>query len=165
MDVFYEQLVSIKKSPVKILLIILIWLLAVGLSALALLLLQYIGVLLAAALLYGAYRISGLMSVEYEYILTNGEMDIDKIVAKSSRSRMITFKCGNIEKISEFDGTKPANGKFILCASQDNTALIITVKHNKEGIVNLVMSPNERMTDEMKKYLQYSVKRELEGLK
>ena len=39
-----------------------------------------ITILLAAGSLYGGYILITNMSVEYEYIVTNGEMDIDKII-------------------------------------------------------------------------------------
>lgn len=42
--------------------------------------------------LYGGYILITNMSVEYEYIVTNGEMDIDKIIAKRRRKRLITVK-------------------------------------------------------------------------
>ena len=46
--------------------------------------------LLAFGALYGGYRLITNMNVEYEYIVTNGEMDIDKIIAKRSRKRLLT---------------------------------------------------------------------------
>lgn len=42
------------------------------------------------------------MSVEYEYIVTNGEMDIDKIIAKRRRKRLITVNARTFERFGPF---------------------------------------------------------------
>lgn len=63
---------------------------------------SFIGLLLVAAIWYGVYMLIGMQNVEYEYILTNSEMDIDKIMSKKGRKHMVTFDfkdvsvCANI---------------------------------------------------------------------
>ena len=47
--------------------------------------LMMIGVLLAGLALFGGYQLTTRMDLEYEYIFTNGEVDVDKIVAQRSR--------------------------------------------------------------------------------
>ena len=43
------------------------------------------GVLLAAGVIYLTYRLFRAFNVEYEYIATNGAIDIDRITARSKR--------------------------------------------------------------------------------
>lgn len=50
-----------------------------------------LGLLLIAGMWYGAYILINHRSIEYEYILTNSEIDIDKIMAKKGRKRIISF--------------------------------------------------------------------------
>ena len=61
-----------------------------------------ITILLAAGSLYGGYILITNMSVEYEYIVTNGEMDIDKIIAKRRRKRLITVNARTFERFGPF---------------------------------------------------------------
>jgi len=42
------------------------------------------------ALCFGAYYLFGTLNVEYEYIFTNGELDIDCIYSKSRRKRQFS---------------------------------------------------------------------------
>ncbi len=47
--------------------------------------------LTVAGIYYGSYKIISSFDVEYEYILTNGELDVDKITHKKKRRRIITI--------------------------------------------------------------------------
>lgn len=61
-------------------------------------LLAGIGLLLIAGCWYFAVKLIKNRSVEFEYILTNHELDIDKIMAKSTRKRLTTVDLYKIEK-------------------------------------------------------------------
>ncbi len=50
-----------------------------------------VGLLLIAGVWYGLYLIIGSQNIEYEYILTNSEMDIDKIMSKRGRKSVVSF--------------------------------------------------------------------------
>ncbi|UKI37385.1 MAG: DUF6106 family protein [Clostridiales bacterium] len=43
--------------------------------------------LIDAGVVYGAYILITHFNVEYEYILTNGDIDIDKIIAKKKEKK------------------------------------------------------------------------------
>ena len=165
MDNFYEQLVVINKTIAKRLLIVLLWLAVIAISTVCLILLLEIGVLLTAGLLFLAYKLTGMTTVEYEYIITNGEMDVDKIVAKSKRTRVKTFKCAEIEKIEKYTPsvTSSAEDKKVLyCGNINENTYIFRVRHEKDGLIVFVLEPNERLRKEIYKYLQYSVKKSVE---
>ncbi len=102
MDYFNENLVQRKKTGKDIILIIAAILLGIALSVFLLpfIFTQFIGqlVLLAiAGVWYGVYVIITRRRVEFEYIVTNNEMDVDKIVAKRKRSRLFTLNTKEIE--------------------------------------------------------------------
>ena len=89
MDSFKEQIV--RKIPTKNDKIqkIFIMIASVALAALCFIFpfgtqFSVIGIFLAAAALYGGYYLTTKLDVEYEYIFTNGEIDVDKITAQRS---------------------------------------------------------------------------------
>lgn len=59
-----------------------------------------IGLVLIAFMWYFAIFIMKKFSVEYEYILTNSEIDIDKIMSKSQRKRIISFDFAEVEVVA-----------------------------------------------------------------
>ena len=79
MDTFFEQIVSIKKSGKAVALFCLVWILALTLCAFLLLtgILGMLTPILIIGLGYGAWWLTSKLNVEYEYIVTNGTMDID----------------------------------------------------------------------------------------
>ena len=84
MDVFFEQIIPIKKTGKTIVLFLGIWVLAALISALVFLFLVSFSPIFIFGIGYGAYYLSSKLNVEYEYIITNGILDIDKIINKSS---------------------------------------------------------------------------------
>ena len=107
MDTFFEQIVTMKKSGKVIAGIFGIWFLAFILSV-ALLLFPVLGslnLLVIAGIIFGAFKLSTRFNVEYEYIVTNGTMDIDKIVNKSSRKRMASFELSGVSRLEKFNSS------------------------------------------------------------
>lgn len=111
MDVFLEYMIKRKKGPKEIVADVLIILAAaafivVVLPNLAVLVpfLQSFVLLLAAGAVYAAYRLIASHNVEYEYIITNGEMDIDKIIAKRQRRRVLSVSCRKFEIVAPLHG-------------------------------------------------------------
>jgi hypothetical protein len=93
-DNFYEQLITTyKTTPYKIVnasFYIFGFLALITISALPMAVLCAV---LAAAAFFGKKK----LYVEYEYVFTNGEIDVDKIVEMKKRSRVITFNIKNVE--------------------------------------------------------------------
>ena len=92
MDVFVEQLVKKPANGKTLALKILIVFGVIIVSAFCLYL-ALLGIILAILLIFAAiyagfYLITGL-DAEYEYIVTNGEIDIDKIIAQRKRKRQV----------------------------------------------------------------------------
>ncbi len=108
-DVYLEYLVKKKKTGGQAALVALICLLGIVLSFVFLALtfvvgvsmqqagtgigqiVSFVGLLLIAAVWYGAYLLITMQNVEYEYILTNSELDIDKIMSKKGRKPIVSF--------------------------------------------------------------------------
>ena len=93
---FHEYIIKRKKGPKEILLSILTYMGAAVLSVVPLIILIPMGLSSIAALLffgcyYFAYKISGSMKKEYEYIFTQDTICIDVIMNSSRRKRILKF--------------------------------------------------------------------------
>lgn len=165
MDIFYEQLVSIKNNSKNLMMKTLIWFLT---ALVIVLLFLFIGYLQAIgiALIFGAgylgWFLSSKFNIEYEYILTNGEMDIDKITAKRKRKRILNFKCANIERMGKYRPAEHANGSYtstyVICNVDENS--FFAVIRQEKGLILVIFSPNEKIIDGMKKFLPRQVSRD-----
>lgn len=157
MDTFFEQIITIKKSIKEVILLFLIWILACGLALFLLLLLGIaMGFLAAALIAYGTYRLSQTFFIEFEYIVTNNLLDIDKIIAKSSRKRMASIEIPDISEIKKYQYSKTApkgtERVLLTCNPEDKDAYEITVKSDNETL-KIIMAPNEKIKDGIKKSL------------
>lgn len=122
-DIFLENLVPRKKDAKDKAIIVLVVLAGVVLTVVLLMLMFglsmaamssdqmrnmssmtfSIGLLLVAAVWYGVYRIINSRNVEYEYIVTNSELDIDKVMSKRGRKHLITIDVKNASCMGRID--------------------------------------------------------------
>lgn len=169
MDTFIEQLVVIKNSGKVKATKIAIWavcsLLALGLIAFAILspTFSFLLLILAAAAFLCAYYMCGQLNNEFEYIITNRDIDIDRIVNKKKRIRMASFTCSDIEDIEKYDpykhvGDKSRNINVYFGCTPDENAYAFKIKHPKNGHYFLVITPNEDFRDAVRKFVQYNLK-------
>jgi hypothetical protein len=160
MDTFFEQIVTIRVTGKKFAGIILIWLAAIVLCAAILFAsfilkaLMMLFILLVAAILFGAYKLAQRFFVEYEYIITNGELDVDCIIARNSRKRLITIDLPDIDELGTFSEERFAGKSFehkYICCNEDDKALYIIYNHPKQGKTLLVFAPNAKLQEAISK--------------
>ena len=158
MDTFFEQIIKINlnaKAKLIIAAIVLVDILIVfALIFFALAFAPAIVFLVVIAAIYGGYKLVSLLSIEYEYIYTNGELDVDKIVAKSNRKRMVSIKCSEVEKYGEYKG-QPAPGSvkstFHFCNPDSEGQVYLIAKDRNLGMVMIVLAPEERVRLELER--------------
>ncbi len=101
------------------------------------------------------YKLS--FSVEYEYTLTNTTLDVDKIIAKAERSRMLSFDLKEITLVTPLSAVTPAefDGNFRTVADacaditdMDNTYCLFA-DTERYGTLRLTLTPNESMLSAM----------------
>ena len=114
--------------------------------------------LLAFGALYGGYRLITNMNVEYEYIVTNGEMDIDKIIAKRSRKRLLTVNARTFERFGPFKETDHASENYAnrvyACSTPNDPGCYYAVlNHQTMGHILLVFTPNDNVLNNLKTYI------------
>ena len=176
MDVFTEYMVKKQKSGKDVFLQILCGVSAAAVIVVALLLIPIVTLqfgqigsmytmlapLIALGAGYGAWYLISSMNVEYEYILTNGEMDVDKIVARRRRKRMITV---NARKFEAFGPYKPQEhtgkdyaGRVYACVSSEDPGNYYAVfNHATLGKNLLVFTPNDRVLDGLRGFIPRQV--------
>ena len=109
--------------------------------------------------IFGMFYLLKYRSKEYEYIFTNGEIDIDIISGRMTRKRCCTIKPENVEvitKYSEEEYKKHAGSVIkILDLStgirEDCYILIVNLNHTK---MMIIISPTQRLIEAWKPYLK-----------
>lgn len=165
MDTFFEQIVPVKKGLKGALLLVLLWIAALILSFVAFLIIAkylgaFIGIVAVGLIFYGAYKLSQNFFIEYEYIITNGTLDVDKIIAKNSRKRILSFDIANISSIEKYNvgRVNNTNEKYTFtCNADDENAYLMCVSKEGKPRMNIVFAPNDRIKEgivkELPKYI------------
>lgn len=168
MDTFAEQLV--KKSQNSSDSMKKVSILAGGGVIMALLLLlsfvTFFAFIFAAAAGYFMYRLLGGLNVEYEYTVTNGSLDIDKIVNQRKRINMISADVKDFTSFGlylsaddEFDGTEIRAIGADHASGIEEKPFYADFKNESYGNVRLVFSPNEKIIKCIKPYLPGKLKK------
>ena len=129
-------------------------------------LLPFIGLILAAVTGYGTYYLVTNMYVEYEYTFTNGELDIDKIIAKKKRKSMLSVSVGKFKEFSRYDENTPEETDDMTVVFATNNIAseeyYADFDHEAYGNTRLIFCPNENMINNMKKNLPRALRVKME---
>lgn len=107
----------------------------------------------------GAIYLFRRMNKEYEYIFTNGEIDIDIISGKMSRKRACTISSDNIEVFTKYtDEDYKKYSKDVVKVNNYSTGvkkdcyiIVVNINHTK---LMIMISPTERLVEALKPYLK-----------
>jgi hypothetical protein len=160
-DTFMEKIVAHKKTSRDYLTI-----LGVSLAGFVVLFLilsfgTYVAVLLPILLVgvgYGMWYLLSGLNREYEYIVTNGDLDIDVIIARRRRKRVFSGKSKDFElmaKVDSDDFREASKGQFKLldCSStiqaKENWFILAPYKGQRTLVV---FAPDERMLKSLKRF-------------
>ena len=105
--------------------------------------------------------------IEYEYALTNGDLDVDKIWGQSIRKRQFTVNCKDFEFLTPVSKATPnemtnKSYKTIIDACSYVTSpnsYVTAFQHDKLGYTRLVFEPTEKMLDAFRVYIPNKMKR------
>jgi len=100
MDLFNEKIIKKQKNALDILIIVLIILAALVAVFSTLSFLQLIAPIAVAGIVFGAYYLITMRNIEYEYAVTNGDIDIDIIINQRRRKRLFSANCKDFEKVA-----------------------------------------------------------------
>ena len=148
MDSFFEQIVQKKKTAVSWLIIAAVLLAAVALIAFVWIF-GILAVISTAGILYGAWWLITTQNVEFEYCVTNGDIDVDKIVARRKRVRLVSVAGRKVRALAPYDPQKPL-GKFqrtviVAPSLQEEGLWYFTYHSKKNGDTLVVFMPDERV--------------------
>ena len=171
MDIFVEQIV--KKAPTgkdtakKVLLVVAMCLLTAVLAFVMMFMPAFTGValLLLCGIMYGGYYLITGLDVEYEYIVTNGEIDIDKIIAKRKRSRLITGKVSSFEDFGRYENAPEIDSSVTIVSAVGNSLSgnetemwYADFTHASAGKVRLIISAEEKVIEAIRPFLPRQLK-------
>ncbi len=97
-DYYTEQLVK-RKAPASAMLIKILLILVTVLSVVAVMMIPF-GIIITALLICLDVYLFHNMDLEYEYLYVNGNLDIDKIMAKTRRKRIFSMELSEMEVIA-----------------------------------------------------------------
>ncbi len=150
-DVFFEQLISLRKTGGDWAKVCGIWTLAILLAAAIFLFLPIplFSLLAIAGIFFGAYKWTQRFSIEYEYSVTNGTMDVTKIYARSSRKYELGLDLSKVERLEKYDPSKEIHGNYkktvFACDRDDTNAYFMVVTEEAKGSRALIFAPNDRL--------------------
>lgn len=103
--------------------------------------------------------------VEYEYSFVNGELTIDKIMAKSKRKHMLDVDVKAFEKMGKYDPEKEEKLKInkvcdFSVDKYDSNTIYAYYKDGNSNNILLIFTPNEKLIGSMKTYVNNIVFRE-----
>ncbi|MHB8061837.1 MAG: DUF6106 family protein [Ruminiclostridium sp.] len=165
MDIFLEKIVKRKKTIIDTAIV-------AGIIILAILLMLVLGSfsflrpfapLLVVGIGYIAYTFIRNRSIEYEYIVTNGDLDIDMIIAQKKRKRIFTGNCKDFEMIAkltsgQYDHNTQSIKNRIMAISSMEASDIYFISLVKDGQKTLVFfEPHAKMIESFKKYIPRKV--------
>lgn len=169
MDFFEESFVERKKTPQDVMSIIVAFMAAF--IALYLILIQFnagkLVILIPleiAFVIFAVFVVISAFKVEYEYSVTNGDLDIDKIVAKRRRTRLITVNLRDVEYFALLDDTnisvaedKSINRVIDATSTIDSLNVYFAIFYVNNEKICLLFEPTEGMVNNFANYVPRSL--------
>lgn len=163
MDVYKEQLIRVKPDSQdkmkKVMIVVGMFCLCIMAIYFSIFIVPYIplGCLLIIGIVWGGLTLLKNLDYEYEYIFTNGDLDVDKIIAKAKRKRLCTVKVSTFTNFCVYDeGVEPktdVEASIVVTDGTDSTIYLAEFSHPDLGLCALYFSPNEEMLECIKGFL------------
>jgi hypothetical protein len=109
MDMFIEKIVKRRKSLMELAGTALIVVLVFVVCFLVFLYIPSFSLILVAGIIYLAYFLISRRNLEFEYAVTNGDLDIDKIINQKSRKRVFSANAKDFEVAARVKSDKYTN--------------------------------------------------------
>lgn len=116
-------------------------------------------IFLIAAIILGivAYFVIPGTDLEYEYLFVNGEMDIDKVMAKSKRKRVKSINMAEVDLIAPVNSHRMdyynSNQKmkvFDYSSGNDSHKRFAVITRDNSGACKIIIEPDEAMANSIK---------------
>ncbi len=161
MDTFMEKIVMKKKTMADHLITagIIFGVMVLILLILSIKEIAQFGLILAVGIGYLGYRLISSRNVEYEYIVTNGEIDIDKIISRRKRKRIFSAGCKEFDILSRVksnsfsQSVQSIKNRIDASSSIDSPDAFFATLNYKGEKTLLIFEPDERMLNNFKVYI------------
>lgn len=165
MDIFIEKLVTRKKTSRDYLIRVGIILAAIILSIAALTFLGGFGPIVIAGMIYGAYLFLTGTNVEFEYSVTNGDIDIDRITAQRKRKRVFSSHCKEFDMVARASDPKHQRevqnvnikNRIEAVSSMDSPDVYFITLNYKGNRTIVFFEPSEKMLNAFKTFIPRKV--------
>lgn len=175
-DVFIERMVKKKMESTDILILIgilagMVILFIVGFVVGFLMLgIPTLTLLIAAATVFGGYKLISMQLLEFEYSLTNGFVTVDKIMNRQTRKRLTSFECDSCEDLGVYAENEARlktrsfdTRVFATQFSDRRGSWYMIVRGKKTGKTLVVFDPDEDLQEAIKKFIPRQLKFEKFG--
>lgn len=165
-DVFVEELVVRRKTVLNLLLSVGVVVVGLALAIAVWLFVPFISTVLMIIILFAAYLFIKFQYVEFEYSFTNGDLDVDKIMAKRKRKRVLELNQKQIKVMAPYTAeyeseTKDYQVSEVLDFSASKNAAgrwFLIYEKTGGGYCFVVLQPSARLREAMQKYLRSRMK-------
>lgn len=173
MDQFAEQLVKKVPSSSDDLKrgLIITGAAVITLGSLALVFFGYpLALVLPVCAIWAAVWLMRMTHVEYEYSVTNGSLDIDKILGQNKRKSMLSIevasftaygKAGEVAESDDEMTTFLAGGTSLMGEDDDAEDYYAEFDHPEHGKCCLYFTPDSRFREALEPFLSRSLRQEL----
>ncbi len=123
----------------------------------------FLGMIVAAASGFVTFFSVRSTYVEYEYTFTNGELDVDKIIAKRKRMYLISTNVRSFNDFGKYeDGMEETEDLTVIFATDNIASHEYYAEFSDEsyGNVRLVFAPDVRMLENIRKFLPSKLKKQ-----
>lgn len=157
MDTFLEKIVPRKKNILDYLFMVIVIMVNIPLFYLTFSIgfLSYVIPLIIPCIIYLDYILITMRNVEYEYIITNSDLDIDTIINKKKRKRLLSVNIKDFELVASTSSdkitTEMRNIKNVIhteSSPNSENLYFVVLTYNKKRTI-LIMEPGEKMLNAM----------------
>lgn len=166
LDTFVEQIIVRKKTKTQVAYAMLIMALTSILIVFSFLFLGALALILMLPLGYGMWWLLTGMNIEYEYSITNGDIDIDRIIARRKRERVVSVSLQRVESAGQYVPEKFNGRQFdrvVMAApsEKEEGLYYFNYRSKKRGHSLVVFQPDERIMEAFEAGLPRLVQKDL----
>lgn len=167
MDTFVEQIIYRKKTKTQVALAALIMALTSILVVMLFLFLRSLAFVLMLPLGWLMWWLLSGMNIEYEYCITNGDIDVDRIVARRKRERVVSVALKKVESAGRYEPEKWQGRQvdrlvFAAPSEKEEGLYYFSYRSKKRGYTLVVFQPNERVMEAFVKSLPRLIQLDME---
>ena len=121
-------------------------------------------IVVAAGAVYLSYLLFSGTFVEYEYIVTNNDLDIDKITGKRKRKRLVTVKLNTVKQRGEYTESAGSDVSATVMATDATgyDAWYLIADHDRLGKIMVIFTPSQETITNINFGVTHSVKKKLD---